>query len=342
MRKEPQIFTNLQRQDVPIDPETLESLEVQMVQESAARHRKLKTKQIEIRGYPFTVEIAETPKERAKGLSGRKYLPNGTGMLFKMPTGPARFHMRDTHVPLDILYLNGSGVVIMKDRMHPHTGHSRCDGDVHSVLELPAGTCDELAIDVGNKIIISNDEMSDSMLRSLVQESLQESWENPKKISDIIYRPWSHKFYEQVRQIKSKMHESDEKINWFEREMLTTDIGEFGLYESTKVPLDIPIPADLLEAEYRGKEVELNKPKRGGKKKYYVYVKNPKTGNVKKVEFGAKGMGVGINDPDRRASFVARHNCKKKNDKTKPGYWSCRLPRYWKTLGLKKTSFKFW
>lgn len=92
----------------------------------------------------------------------------------------------------------------------------------------------------------------------------------------------------------------------------------------------------ISEAEYKGKDVQLNKPKRGGPKKYYVYVKNPKTGNIKKINFGdAGGLTAKINDPDAVRSFVARHDCKNKNDKTKAGYWACRLPRYGKSLGLK-------
>ena len=83
------------------------------------------------------------------------------------------------------------------------------------------------------------------------------------------------------------------------------------------------------EAEYAGKDVDLNKPKRGGSKKYYVYVKNPQTDRVKKIEFGdVTGLRTKSNNPDRARSFAARHNCEKKNDKTKAGYWACRLPRY--------------
>ena len=88
------------------------------------------------------------------------------------------------------------------------------------------------------------------------------------------------------------------------------------------------------EAEYRGKKVQLNKPKRGGSKKFYVYVKNPKTGNVKKVSFGDTGLSVKLKKRGARASFAARHKCASKKDKTKAGYWSCRLPRYAKKLGL--------
>jgi len=86
--------------------------------------------------------------------------------------------------------------------------------------------------------------------------------------------------------------------------------------------------AGLPEAEYQGKDVELNKPKRGGSKKYYVYVKNPKTGNVKKISFGDPGLKTKSGNKSRAKSFAARHNCEKKNDKMKAGYWACRLPRY--------------
>ena len=92
------------------------------------------------------------------------------------------------------------------------------------------------------------------------------------------------------------------------------------------------------EAEYQGRKVQISKPKRGGSKKFYVYVRNPKTKKIKKVAFGAAGGGgnlaVKLKDPKARKAFSDRHNCEQKNDKTKPGYWSCRLPRYAKSLGL--------
>jgi hypothetical protein len=115
-------------------------------------------------------------------------------------------------------------------------------------------------------------------------------------------------------------------------ELLESDLGKFGVYEGKQVPLDLPM---VLEAEYRGKKVELNKPKRGGSKAYHVYVKDPKTGNIKKVNFGS-GMRAKINDPEARKAYNARHGCSKgkHNDKTKAGYWSCRLPRFAKSLNL--------
>ena len=112
----------------------------------------------------------------------------------------------------------------------------------------------------------------------------------------------------------------------------------FGLYEGQHVPLEQP----MIEID---EDQELNKPKRSsGKKKYVVYVKNPKTGNVKKIEFGDEkgGLTSKINDRGAAANFASRHNCDTKNDKMKPGYWSCRLPKYAKDLGLKGGGSYFW
>ena len=99
----------------------------------------------------------------------------------------------------------------------------------------------------------------------------------------------------------------------------------------------------LNEAEYRGKDVALNKPKRGGSKKFVVYVKDPKSKNIKKVSFGGTtGLNVKIDEPGARASFAARHNCDQKKDKTKPGYWSCNIGRYWKSLGGSRNFSGYW
>jgi len=80
-----------------------------------------------------------------------------------------------------------------------------------------------------------------------------------------------------------------------------------------------------------GVEVELGKPKRGGGGKAHVYVRDPKTGNVKKVSFGSS-MPDAMGDSDaarkRRKSFGDRHNCSDKKDRTKPGYWACRSTKF--------------
>lgn len=80
----------------------------------------------------------------------------------------------------------------------------------------------------------------------------------------------------------------------------------------------------LEEAEYQGRKVTLNKPTRGDVKKFKVYVKDPSTGNVKKVNFGDPDMKIKKSIPARRKSFRARHNCDNPGPKTKARYWSCR------------------
>ncbi len=119
----------------------------------------------------------------------------------------------------------------------------------------------------------------------------------------------------------------------------------FALYEGSYVPLEKPM-IELDEAEYKGREVELGKPFRnsGEGKKYVVYVKDPKTGNVRKITFGDKkgGLSAKINDREAAKNFASRHNCDTKTDKMSPGYWSCRLPKYAKDLGLKGGGSYFW
>jgi len=94
--------------------------------------------------------------------------------------------------------------------------------------------------------------------------------------------------------------------------------------------------AKVSEAKYQGKTVKLNKPIRTGTNepgKFKVYVKDPKTGNVKMVRFGHQGGGknkdsktmrIKKSNPARRKSFRARHNCDNPGPKTKARYWSCR------------------
>ena len=97
-------------------------------------------------------------------------------------------------------------------------------------------------------------------------------------------------------------------------------VCEACLYEQ----LSCGCPDLLEEAKYHGKTVTLNKPTRGDVKKFKVFVKDPKTGNVKKVNFGDKTMRIKKSNPKRRKSFRARHNCANPGPKTKARYWSCK------------------
>lgn len=80
----------------------------------------------------------------------------------------------------------------------------------------------------------------------------------------------------------------------------------------------------LTEAEYRGRKIKLGKPMQGDVKKFKVFVRDPKTGNVKKVNFGDPNMRIKKSNPKRRKSFRARHKCATAKDRTSARYWSCR------------------
>ena len=99
-----------------------------------------------------------------------------------------------------------------------------------------------------------------------------------------------------------------------------------------------------LSALNEEKNKPLGKPMRdsSGGKAYKVYVKDPKTKKIKTVRFGSGGLKAKINNSKARQAFAKRHNCAQKKDKTKASYWSCRLPRYAKLLGLKSNFSGFW
>ena len=161
-------------------------------------------------------------------------------------------------------------------------------------------------------------------------ENLKYHIENNISIFDNVFRPGSDAFMsliEEARNHKDYLLEMDKSL--YEN----SDVGLYGEYEGKLVPLDLPFEVIEVfnEAEYRGKKVKLNHPQRSsGPKKYKVYVKNPDTGNVIQVNFGDEtgGLRAKISDPAARKSFAARHKCAEKKDKTKPGYWACRLTKF--------------
>jgi hypothetical protein len=164
-------------------------------------------------------------------------------------------------------------------------------------------------------------------------ESIKYHLDNNKPITENIFRPGSEAFYEVIKEARNlfesgKINLCDIDIELFE----STDIGKFGIFNGKLVPLDLPMEyiEELNEAEYKGREVKLNHPMRGGSKKYHVYVKNPKNGKVKKIAFGDihGGLTAKVSDPKARKAFAARHKCDMKKDKPKAGYWSCRLNKY--------------
>jgi hypothetical protein len=175
--------------------------------------------------------------------------------------------------------------------------------------------------------------------KSLISEDLKYHLDNNITISETVFRYGSNKHLNLIKEVRNLYLKNEILISKSDEYIINSDAGEKALFNHRLVPLNLPFEEkEINEAEYKGKEVDLNKPKRGGSKKYYVYVKNPQTGKIKKVSFGAKSGGgnlaVKIKDLQARKEFASRHNCKDKKDRTKPGYWSCNLPRYAKLLGL--------
>ena len=173
----------------------------------------------------------------------------------------------------------------------------------------------------------------EELARETMSEGLRFHVDQGAGIERNIYRPGSDKFFALFREVRSLHQQGLYEANEEELELLETDLGEFGMYEGERVPLDWPMleAPSLDEAQYQGKKVELNKPKRGSGGKAYVFVRDPKTGNVKKVKFGSSmpdAMGDNEKDRKRRKSFGNRHRCADKKDKTKPGYWACRATKF--------------
>ena len=184
---------------------------------------------------------------------------------------------------------------------------------------------------------LNYDRMLITESRSIISEGLKYHIDNQIPLTETVYRYGSESFFNLINEVREIYQKGGVDLSHNDLEIIKTDIGKQGLYEGKLVWLDIPNEEyNLNEAEYKGKKVELSKPKRGGSKKFYVYVMcNDK---VKKVSFGAKSGGgnlaVKLRDPKARKAFSDRHNCTQKNDKCSAGYWSCRLPRYAKQLGL--------
>jgi hypothetical protein len=192
----------------------------------------------------------------------------------------------------------------------------------------------------GPKLVIN-----ESKSPVFISEGLFYHIENNLPINESIYRPQSMMFLKLFVEARN-LYES-KRLQLCEADQYyfnNTDIGTFGEYNGIKVPLDLPLTEEFLNEalEEEKKQPAIGKPKRGGSKKFYVYVRDK--GKVKKVSFGMAGGGLRakLNNPKARRAFSDRHNCPQKKDRTKASYWSCRLPRYAKLLGFKTTFSGYW
>jgi hypothetical protein len=251
--------------------------------------------------------------------------------------------------------------------------------------------------------------------RDILSENLRYHVVNKLPLTENTFRYGSEAFINLWAEARSLYLREIIHVNEDDKQILEeTDLGNYGIYEGVKVPLDMPVEDvewpqevssryrdvifklvkvmpdrakyELIDAEtgkvfelggivfntidqlyksaedtikpqggtqstYLGevskskkKDPPIGKPKRSssGGKAYVVYVKDPKTKKIKTVRFGSGGLKAKINNPKARQAFAKRHNCAQKKDKTKASYWSCRLPRYAKLLGLKSSFSGFW
>jgi hypothetical protein len=165
-----------------------------------------------------------------------------------------------------------------------------------------------------------------------ISENLKYHLDNNMSVLENIFRPGSESFFNLIKEARDLYDSGFKNLKPEDMELFQkTEIGHFAQFEGEIVPLDLPMEHIEEINEKEKKHPPLNKPMRSsGPKKYKVYVKNPKTGNIKVVNFGdAKGgLSAKVSDPKARKSFAARHKCNLKKDKTTAGYWACRANRY--------------
>jgi len=181
--------------------------------------------------------------------------------------------------------------------------------------------------------------------KQILSENLQYHVQNKLPLTENTFRYGSESFLNLWQEARYLYLREIIHVNDDDKEILEeTDLGNYGMYEGKKVPLGLPMENIVNEAAKtkKKKDPPIGKPKRGGPKAYYVYVRDPKTKRIKKVTFGSGGLKAKINNPKARRAFSKRHNCPNKKDRTKASYWSCRLPRYAKLLGLKSSFSGFW
>jgi len=265
---------------------------------------------------------------------------------------------------------------------------------------------------VGNPGVVLNESL---VKKDILSENLRYHVDKQLPLTENTFRYGSESFLNLWAEARSLYLREIIHVNEDDKQILEeTDLGNYGLYEGVKVPLDMPVEDvewpqevssryrdvifklvkvmpdrakyELIDAEtgkvfelggrvfntidelyksaedtikpqggtqstYLGevskskkKNPPLGKPKRSssGGKAYVVYVRDSKTKKIKTVRFGSGGLKAKINNPKARQAFAKRHRCSEKTDKTKASYWSCRLPRYAKLLGLKSSFSGFW
>ena len=211
----------------------------------------------------------------------------------------------------------------------------------HHVTEEKCSCGCNTCENVGNAGVLLNESVAP---KEILSENLRYHVVNQLPLTENTFRYGSESFLNLWAEARSLYLREIIHVNDDDKEILEeTDLGNYGLYEGVQVPLDLLLleNEELEETEGKKKNPPIGKPKRGGSKKFYVYVRDK--GKIKKVSFGdTSGLSAKISNPKARQAFAKRHDCANKKDRTKASYWSCRLPRYAKLLGLKSSFSGFW
>ena len=205
---------------------------------------------------------------------------------------------------------------------------SPSEGDAFAI-ELPDEVlCETYVLEVANDCILldSTDDINAALAEWATLEDTDEG------DSGVIMETMGYGSLVGEGAMKKEMHEAALQMSL--EEFMDRYGDEDWIEDFWRVSNNQPQQVDMDEAEYQGRKVPLGKPMRGDVKKFKVYVKDPKTGNVKKVNFGHGGtsakrlgqktMKIKKSNPARRKSFRARHNCANPGPRTKARYWSCR------------------
>ena len=166
-----------------------------------------------------------------------------------------------------------------------------------------------------------------------ISEGLKYHLDKKINLTENIFRIYSDSFINLINEVRSLYNRGLIELNEQDKRIVESDFCKKVLLESGQVVyLEVPIETRefISEAEYQGRKVQLGKIMQGDVKKFKVYVKNDK-GNVVKVNFGfggksahGKRMTIKKNNPARRKSFRARHNCDNPGPRWKARYWACR------------------
>ena len=166
--------------------------------------------------------------------------------------------------------------------------------------------------------------------RTIVSEGLRYHLDNQIPLFENIYRYGSDNYFNLINEVKKLYSENKIDLSPKDIELITEFNVEKGIYEGNEVWLNTPFEVEELnEAEYRGRKVSVNSPKKSGSKNY-VYVTGclKNKSDVKKITYGS-AMRDKLKDPDRRNAYSARHGCKglSLKDKCTKKYWACRKPK---------------